>query len=265
VSVPRPAGDWLAALRDSAQRPPRRPRVPLLWGDAPIGSVEPDLLRPLSVPSTLACQVGHGVQSAWRIEGDDLTASLQQLADTLRTAGLAQVWRNEQLAVGGPGQECLATVERAVVRLLGISTCAVHLVGRSPDGRHWVQQRSHSKANDPGLWDTLVGGMIPAAETSAEALERETWEEAGLGLGQLAGLRRCCGVDIRRPTTEPGAGYVVEHIECYRCIVPEGVVPANRDGEVAQFKLMGSEEVMSLLEHEEFTLEAALILLEAGL
>jgi len=27
----------------------------------------------------------------------------------------------------------------------------------------WVQQRALDKANDPGLWDTLMGGMVSAA------------------------------------------------------------------------------------------------------
>jgi 8-oxo-dGTP pyrophosphatase MutT (NUDIX family) len=156
-------------------------------------------------------------------------------------------------------------VERAVVRPLGITTFAVHLVGLSPDGRHWVQQRSLTKANDPGLWDTLMGGMIPATDSLAQALERETWEEAGLKLDQLASLRRCGRISIRRPASEQGAGYVVEHIDWHRCIVPEGLVPVNQDGEVAQFRLMDADEVAALLQRDEFTIEAALILVEAGL
>jgi hypothetical protein len=57
---------------------------------------------------------------------------------------------------------------------------------------------------------------------------------------------------------------VVEHIDWYRCLVPAGVVPANQDGEVAQFRQMDREEVLARLERDEFTIEAALILTEAG-
>jgi 8-oxo-dGTP pyrophosphatase MutT (NUDIX family) len=56
------------------------------------------------------------------------------------------------------------------------------LIGLSADGRYWVQQRSLTKPNAPGLWDTLMGGMIPACDSIAQALQRETWEEAGLKL-----------------------------------------------------------------------------------
>jgi 8-oxo-dGTP pyrophosphatase MutT (NUDIX family) len=110
-----------------------------------------------------------------------------------------------------------------------------------------------------------MGGMIPATDSIAQALERETWEEAGLRLDQVADLRRCGRISINRPANEQGAGYVVEHIDWYRCIVPQGVVPSNQDGEVAQFVLMDGDEVAARLQRDEFTIEAALILMEAGL
>lgn len=265
MNRPQPAAHWLAALRAGADQPARRERVPLWVGDARIGSVEPDFLRPVPLRAGLVAQTVRRGEPGWEVEGGDLTASLHELAAGLRAAGLAHVWRDEQLAVTDEQGRRLGTVERAVVRPLGITTFAVHLVGVSPDGRHWVQQRSLTKANDPGQWDTLMGGMIPASDTVAQALERETWEEAGLRLDQLADLRQWGRVSIRRPTGEPGAGYVVEHIDWYRCVVPEGVVPVNQDGEVAQFRLMRSDEVLARLQRDEFTIEAALILVEAGL
>ena len=141
----------------------------------------------------------------------------------------------------------------------------MHLVGRAPDGRHWVQQRSLAKANDPGLWDTLVGGMVPAGESLAEALTRETWEEAGLEIAQLRGLATGGRVTLRRPTDSGGGtGYVIEDIDWYRCVLPEGRVPVNQDGEVAEFRLMTAGELQGCLLQGEFTLEASLILAEAA-
>lgn len=261
---PQPAAGWLAALRARADLPPLRPRVPLWAGGARIGSVEPDFLREARLPARLVGETSRGAERGWQVHGD-LTASLHELAAALRAAGLAHVWRDEQLAVTDEAGRCLGTVERAVVRPLGITTFAVHLVGLSSDGRHWVQQRSLTKANDPGLWDTLMGGMIPASDSLAQALERETWEEAGLRLDQLAQLRHGGRVSVRRPTGEPGAGYVVEHIDWHRCVLADGVVPVNQDGEVAQFQLLDAAQVLARLERDEFTLEAALILAEHGL
>jgi 8-oxo-dGTP pyrophosphatase MutT (NUDIX family) len=110
-----------------------------------------------------------------------------------------------------------------------------------------------------------MGGMIPACDSMQQALERETWEEAGLRLQQLADVRHGGRIGVRRPSGEGRCGYVVEDIDWYRCVVPQGVVPANQDGEVAQFRLMGAAELREALLRDEFTVEAALVLLGAGL
>jgi hypothetical protein len=83
------------------------------------------------------------------------------------------------------------------VRPLGIATRAVHLVGVCADGSIWVQQRSEDKANNPGMWDTLMGGMVSAADGLAEALARETWEgRSACGRTRRASARRKC--DVRK-------------------------------------------------------------------
>jgi 8-oxo-dGTP pyrophosphatase MutT (NUDIX family) len=260
--APDPA--WRAALQAACERPPLRPRVPLWAGEACIGSVEPEVMRRLGLAAGLASETTRGGEGGWQVHGE-LTPALHAIALAMREAGVAHAWRDEQLAVTDAQGVQLGTVERAVVRPLGITTFAVHLVGRAPDGRHWVQQRSLTKPNDPGLWDTLMGGMVPACDSVAQALERETWEEAGLRLAQLSQLRRGGRVAMRRPTGSGVGGYVVEHIEWYRCVVPEGIAPVNQDGEVAQFRLMPAAEVLDRLRRDEFTIEAAMILMESGL
>ncbi|MEO5672919.1 MAG: NUDIX domain-containing protein [Ramlibacter sp.] len=260
--VPDPA--WLAALRAGADQLPDAPRVPLWAGTVVIGSVEPGLLRELGLPSGVAGEVVRDGQPGWVVHGD-LTGSLDAIALALRGAGWAHAWRDEQLAVTDMQGRRLGSVERAVVRCLGITTFAVHLAGVAPDGRHWVQQRSLTKANDPGLWDTLMGGMVPASDSMEQALERETWEEAGLRIGQLSQLRHGGRILIRRPTGSGRGGYVVEYLDWYRSVVPKGTVPVNQDGEVAQFLLTAPDELLARLERDEFTMEAALVLIDAGL
>ena len=205
---------------------------------------------------------------AWRITGP-VTHSLDHLARALRDARVGHVahhWRNEALAVHSASGERLGEVERGAVRTLGITTRAVHLVGFAEDGRVWVQQRALSKANDPGLWDTLMGGMVSSADTVQTALARETWEEAGLQLDQLQAVHMGGSITIRRPTGESddeGVGYVVEDTDWFHCTVPNDVVPVNQDGEVAQFLLLEPGELVARLQRDEFTLEAALILAAA--
>lgn len=217
---------------------------------------------------------------AWGIQGD-LTASLARIARALHEADIKHVrhhWRGEQLAVLGDQGQRLGSVERGAVRPLGIATRAVHLVGQTPDGRVWVQQRALDKSNDPGQWDTLVGGMVSAQDELGTALARETWEEAGLVIGDLQALTHGGAVRVQRPTADAGdgandsgidagidarIGYMVETIDWFHCTVPDGMAPVNQDGEVAQFKLLTHAELAASLQRGEFTLEAALVLVAA--
>jgi 8-oxo-dGTP pyrophosphatase MutT (NUDIX family) len=250
---------WRDRLRAQADQPPRVTREPLWAAGAMVGSVEPDFFPTLKLPFWVVLEKGTG----WELQGD-ITQSLHAIAHAMREAGLAHVWRDEQLPVTDEAGRVVGTVERAAVRPLGITTFAVHLAGFAPDGRHWIQQRSLTKANDPGLWDTLMGGLVPATDTLQRALERETWEEAGLRLDQLRELAHGGRVTTRRPARDVPMGYIVEHIDWYRCVVPEGVVPENQDGEVRQFALAGDAEVLRRLLGDEFTHEAALVLSESA-
>ncbi|MBO9646401.1 MAG: NUDIX domain-containing protein [Pseudacidovorax sp.] len=251
---------WRARLAAAADAPPLRPRVPLWCGARRIGTVEPDLF------ARAGLQGGPLVRTAeagWRLGDGEPTQVLAGIADTLRATGLAHTWRHEQLAVRGEDGVAIATVERGVARALGLATDAVHLTALAPDGSVWVQQRAHDKPTDPGKWDTLVGGLVPAGESLDEALARETWEEAGLRPAQLQALRRGGRVTIRRPLPEQAHGYVVEVLHWSTCTLPEGVVPENQDGEVAGFRRMAGAELQALLEVDEFTVDAALVLLAA--
>ena len=234
-----------------------------------VGSVEPDFLDQIGF--TRSNSGGYallkkehlaetGACTGWLLNGD-VTAGLNRLASALHEAGLAGAWRHEQLAVRDARGLRVGTIERAAVRPLGIATQAVHLVGQAPDGRFWVQQRALDKPNDPGKWDTLMGGMVSSADTLEEALSRETWEEAGLHVADLQGLHHGGCLTVRRPTSDgDGTGYMVENIDWYVCTVPDGAKPMNQDGEVAQFALVDSAQLHKDLSCGAFTLEAALIL-----
>ena len=263
------APDWLRTLHAQAVLPPLRPRVPLWAGTALIGSVEPDFLYKIGAYGSIDGRPmlsksehieSSSMPSGWHLAGD-VTTSLNLLASALRQVGLAGAWRDEQLAVCDAQGQRVGTIERAAVRPLGIATQAVHLVGQAPDGRFWVQQRALDKPNDPGRWDTLMGGMVSSRDTLDTALLRETWEEAGLTPQQLHNLKHGGVLTVRQPARDGNnAGYVVERIDWYTCTVPEGVVPVNQDGEVAQFALMGEAQLLEALKNGVFTLEAALIL-----
>jgi 8-oxo-dGTP pyrophosphatase MutT (NUDIX family) len=255
-----PAAAWRARLAAAAQAPPPRPRVALWCGGERIGSVEPDLFARAGLDrGPLVRPEAQG----WRLGAGDPTHVLAQVAQALRDTGLAHTWRDEQLVVRGDAGTAFGTIERGAVRALGIATQAVHLSAVAPDGSIWVQQRAFDKPTDPGLWDTLVGGLVPVDESLEAALARETWEEAGLRPEQLRGLRPGGCITTRRPMRELAHGYVVEELHWWLGELPQGVHPRNQDGEVAGFACMQPDALRAALERDAFTIDAALILLAA--
>jgi 8-oxo-dGTP pyrophosphatase MutT (NUDIX family) len=195
------------------------------------------------------------------VAAEEATEALNALAAALQAAGRCGPWRNEQLAVPNPQGQVVATVERGAVRVLGITTRAVHLVGMAPDGRMWVQKRSQTKPNNPGMWDTLMGGMVSAADSLPQALARETWEEAGLDVATLTGLVHGGHVDFSLPSREGGGvGFMHERIDWFSAQVPPALVPNNQDGEVERFEAWTLDEVRQRMAQGLFTLEAGLVI-----
>ena len=262
---------WLAAARRAAQQPPAQPRQTLVVAGQVVGSVAPDFLNKICLQRLLdkrkqLLNQEYGGAPAWQLDvpPEAATDALNTLAAALRDADLCGPWRNEQLAVQAVDGSRIGTVERGAVRVLGIATEAVHLVGVAPGGDLWVQQRAADKANYPLHWDTLMGGMVSAADDLPQALARETWEEAGLRLDQLQALTYGGCVGFRRPSggdgNEQDIGYTVEDIDWFHAVLPDGVVPQNQDGEVEQFVLLERAALSSMLEQGLFTLEAALVI-----
>lgn len=266
---PNPSfAQWLADARQRAQQPALRPRQPLVVAGQVVGSVEDGFLSQIDRTSfhyhhySLSNSEHQGVR-AWCLEGppQGASAALNTLACALRDQGLCGPWRNEQLAVTNAQGVVLGTVERGAARVLGITTRAVHLVGLAPDGRMWAQKRAQSKPNNPGRWDTLMGGMVAAADTLAQALARETWEEAGLQVQALHAMAHGGAVHFSRPSSEGGgAGFVVERIDWFHATVPATSVPCNQDGEVERFELLPVDTVCRQVAQDRFTLEAGLVI-----
>ena len=261
--------DWLARARTEAARGPATPRQPLVVAGQVVGSVAEGFLSQIGLRRLMdkryqLLKNEHSGAAAWHLDApaSATTDALNALAAALRDAGRCGPWRNEQLAVCNPAGDVVGTVERGAVRVLGITTRAVHLVGLAPDGRIWVQKRAMTKPNNPGLWDTLMGGMVAASDTLPEALARETWEEAGLRVEALAAVRHGGQVDFHRPSREGGEGMgcMVERIDWFSAEVPEGLVPHNQDGEVERFELLAPDTVREQVAQGRFTLEAGLVL-----
>ena len=69
---------------------------------------------------------------------------------------------------------------RSVVHARGLRHRAVHVLVFNAAGQLFLQTRSMTKDNDPGLWDSSCSGHVDSGESYAVAAERELMEEIDL-------------------------------------------------------------------------------------
>lgn len=255
-------------LADRAHGAPVVPRQPLWAGRVRIGSVAPVLFQRLAVtglhPEDLGFQsASPDPEAGWQLPSDP-TDVLLQLGQALEAAGLVPASRKEWLDVTGADNEVMGAVHRDLVRLLGLTTHSVHLVGLTPQGHCWVQQRAPGKAEDPGMWDTLVGGTLARGESPQRALERELWEEAGLRPDQLSPLLPCGELRIEQARDADGLAFQVERIHCFVARLQEELEPHNQDGEVSAFACLSPQRLNERLLAGAFTVESASVLMQVN-
>lgn len=243
-------------LQARAHPPVSKNLISVLIGGAHVGEAQP------AAAKFIAQQVGHFSLDGKTLalpDGLDKVACSELLAEAalkLNAAGLIGGWRNEMLAVGNPP---VAMIERAACRALGITTEAVHLNAYVEPDTMVVARRSAHKHIDPGLWDNLAGGMVPAGESLQQALARETLEEAGLSLDGFE-LQSGRSFQVRRAVPE---GLQSEIIHVYDTTLPADALLKNQDGEVDLIERRALEDLITAIEHQEFTLESALVILES--
>ena len=217
-------------------------------------------LEGLSEISSSATEMDIGAHLS---PGPELNKLLVSVADTLRAAGCAPGWRNELLDIWADPSAApfrLGAIERGVMRPLGLVTQAVHLNAWSAQGGLWVARRALTKATDPGMWDTLVGGLVGSQEDIDLALVRETDEEAGLDapdIAQRTPLRNITRMHRRLPE-----GLQVEDVLTCECVLPIHITPKNRDGEVMEIQCLSPETVFEMLQNDAFTVEASIVIAE---
>ena len=239
-------------------------RVPFTVAGRAVGSVARSHLPALRHwPKWLRVQA-DGVT----LTAQDRDTALAAIHAALRAEGLILAWRDEIFPLFDPATlEPLARIERAASRFWGTLTLGAHANGFVADatGRPthlWIARRSAHKATDPGLFDNLVGGGVPAGQSPFEALIREAWEEAGLTPAQMAHATPGRVIRLRREIAE---GLQVEDLHGFDLALPAGCVPQNQDGEVERFDLLPVADALALAAGNSMTVDAALVTLDFGL
>lgn len=270
LAPPMPRHDLHQLLVTFIQRATQEPisgSIPLFIGGLRCGWLFPAAAQALaSVPgvelSNMQAHFGSNLTP-----GAELDALLAELALTLNKAGCTPGWRNELLDVwttsidqAQPPSARVGAVERGAMRPLGLTTRAVHLSGWSADGRLWVARRALSKATDPGMWDTLVGGLVGNLEDPELALVRESDEEAGLDAPDI--LHRTPLRTIAHMRRRIPEGFQTEAVMTCECVLPNQTKPSNRDGEVMDIQLFDTGTICRMLKDDAFTLEASIVITE---
>ena len=253
----------LQAYLGRANQPPHEGSLPLSIAGYRCGWLFPPIFEVLK--NIAGVELGDNEAHIGRdkVPGTGLDALLATIAQALRAAGRTPGWRNELLDVwtdAGDPPVRVAAIERGVMRPLGLVTRAVHLNGWSADGRLWVARRALTKATDPGMWDTLVGGLVGAGEPEQLALVRECDEEAGLGPQDIA--PRNALHKITRMRRRVAEGFQAEDVLTCECVLAPQVTPKNRDGEVMEIRCLAPAEVLRMLQEGAFTVEATIVITE---
>lgn len=227
----------------------------LILRRAVLGKLSPSSLAALrKLPGEFARAFSWGDDAVTLMLPDENTAAddwLARFVTCLDAEGHLPPGRGERLDVVTPtGILTGLTLERSAFRFLGLTTRCIAAVALTPDRCVWLGRRSHRKRINPGLWDTLARGLVAAGETPENALRRETLEEAGL---TEPGVRFATQPLLHHTCRKVPEGILSEITYTYRAETAHGIVPHNRDGEVAEFKAVPLEALPLLARDEQLT------------
>jgi 8-oxo-dGTP pyrophosphatase MutT (NUDIX family) len=248
-------------------------RVPFYWCDprrqqheVEVGSVAPAHIPALARWPRWLRLDARRVNLA--VPPEALAGALGEINDALRADGLIVAWRDEPFPLYNVAGGALGvSMERAATRFWGSLTLGAHCNGFVADGGGhpqsvWIARRSPTKATDPGKLDNLIGGGVPLGQTPRETVHREGWEEAGLRAEQMRGLQPGRVVRLLRDIPE---GLQREWVHVYDLALPEGTLPRNQDGEVAELTLHPLADALALAAGTEMTVDASLVTLDFAL
>ena len=116
---------------------------------------------------------------------------------------------DELLDVVDINDRVLSQMRRADIHARGLMHRAVHVLVFNSDGNLFLQKRSMSKDENPGLWDSSAAGHVDAGEDYRHCAQRELGEE--LGISEVAGLKFLFKLEACADTGN-------EHSEIYQLI-----------------------------------------------
>ncbi len=265
---PRLYNDLLGLVRTActhaSQAGREVPAIPFYVREHAVGWLRPsfaDLLR--RWPHVFEVNPAYVRLNARPDNAQARSAAMAEVTRDLARDGVLTGWRDEPVSVAAHyGQPELFRIERAATRPFGLMAYGAHLNGFTRRGglaHAWIARRSPTKQVDPDKLDNLVGGRISAGMSVDETLRKEAWEEAGMA-PSLLGELTCVGA-VRVEYSVP-EGLHREILFVHDLWLPADYTPANQDGEVSEIRCMPVEEVMKDLLAGDFTLDAAVVMVD---
>ncbi len=115
----------------------------------------------------------------------------------------------ELLDVVDKNDQVVGVMMRGEIHAQGLMHRSVHILIFNRRGELFIQKRSMSKDNEPGLWDSSAAGHVDSGEDYYSCAIRELGEELGIGV-------RTPLDELFRLPASPITG--MEHCIVYRCI-----------------------------------------------
>ncbi len=115
----------------------------------------------------------------------------------------------ELLDVVDENDRVIGVKTRGEIHAQGLMHRAVHILVFNSSGELFIQKRSMSKDNNPGLWDSSAAGHVDSGENYYDCAIRELGEE--LGIRVTAPLEQLFRL-VASPITD------MEHCIVYRCM-----------------------------------------------
>jgi len=130
---------------------------------------------------------------------------------------------------------------------------SIHILVFNYQNEVFLQKRSMSKDENPGLWDTSSAGHVDSGETYDECAHRELWEELGI----KAILKPLEKIEACQKTYH-------EHVQIYTCKT-NATININLD-EISEGKYFDLEVLKSKIKNkpEHFTSSFKLIFKKYG-
>ena len=259
----------LAALEEMLQNtarsaPPDFLPIELIGGSAgtqTIGHLNPEFIaflqESLEKHPIPLISIGNDQMSLEIARPRELSQSLYQLADTMRSAGFISGWRNEDFAWLDQNGHQFFRLERAAFRTFGFRSMATHINGFTQANTLWLGRRSETKSTDPSKLDNIAAGGITADETPWVSARRELWEEAGIPEKIAENIQPIGRIHMRRPIA--GRGFHDELLFIYDLALSDHFIPTNHDGEVSGFIEISLAEAAARILADEFTSDAAFV------